>query len=146
MDHPLLTVLRDHPTRAVFDAAAGLLGAADPASRSAGALLLGELGPGFGAEAVPKLSDLLAREPDPVTVGWVIAALGRIGAREALGEVLSFTDHPDTRVRLQVAIAIPRLVDPADVDPSAASALRYLGQDEDPGVRAVAERAVHSGR
>jgi HEAT repeat protein len=115
---PHLVALHERPTREVFDTAARMLSDDDPAVRELGAMVLRELGPynnegrrPFTAQAVPLLVDRLNREDQPRVLGWVISALGYNGAREALGEVLPFVEHPHRRVRFHVAAALPSLVD-----------------------------------
>lgn len=145
--HPVALHLR--PTREVFAAAQRLLSSDDAAARELGVLILRELGPQdeagqrpFSTEAVPLLLGRLARESDPGVLGWVISALGYNGATEALGEVVGFTSHPDWRVRFHVAAALPLLVNPDQVEPSAAEALMHLCQDDEAETRYYALYAL----
>lgn len=68
-------------------------------------------------------------------MGWVISALGYNCAREALGDVLRFVDHPHWRVRFHVAAALPSLVDEERIEPGAAEALQRLCRDDDADTR-----------
>jgi HEAT repeat protein len=141
--------LHERATREVFDADAQLVSRDDPAERELGVLVLRELGAQesagrrtFSAEAVPLLTDRLGRESDPRVLGWVISVLGYNGAREALGEVLRFVDHPHWRVRFHVAAALPSLVNEKRIEPCAAQALQRLCRDDDADTRYCALYAL----
>lgn len=134
-----LVALHERRTREVFDAAAALLPSADAVDRELGVLILRELRTG---QPAPLLVERLHHENDAWVLGWVISALGYHGAREALGEVLRFVGHEDSRVRFFVASALPGLVDPERVDPRAVAALNVLCRDADADVRYYALYAL----
>ncbi len=146
---PHLVALHERPTRQVFATAVRLLTDDDPDARELGARVLRELGPRddegrrpFGAEAIPLLVGRLDQERDPRVLQWVISALGFNCAREALGEVLRFTGHPNRWVRFHVAAALPALVDPDRIEPGALEALRTLCGDEEADTRYYALHAM----
>ncbi len=146
---PHLVELHECATPEVFERAACLLVGDDPGARELGARVLRELGPAdgagrrpFTADAVPLLVDRLGRESDPRVLRWVISALGYNGAREALGEVLRFTDHPHWLVRFHVAAALPALSDPERIEPGALRALLRLCRDTEADTRFYALYAV----
>jgi HEAT repeat protein len=96
----------------------------------------------FTSEALPLLVDRLNQESDPRVLGWVISALGYNGAREALGEVLQFAEHPHWRVRFHVAAALQSLVDSARIEPGAMYALQQLCRDDEADTRFYALYAL----
>jgi hypothetical protein len=139
---PHLVALHERPTREVFTTATRLLSGDDPAMRELGARVLRELGQAddtgrrpFSAEAIALLVERLRHERDPRVLRWIISALGYNGAREALEEVLRFTEHPDWRVRFHVAAALPALVNPERVEPDALAALQRLCRDDEADTR-----------
>jgi HEAT repeat protein len=139
---PHLVALHERPTREVFDAAVRLVACDDPAERELGVRILRELGDyddagrrPFSSEAIPLLIERLDREADLRVLAWVISALGYNRAREALGDVLRFADHPHWRVRFHVAAALPSLVSEERMVPDAAKALQLLCWDDVPDTR-----------
>lgn len=139
---PHLVALHKRPTREVFDAAVRLVASDNPAERELGVRILRELGDyddagrrPFSDQAIPLLIERLDHEDDPRVLAWTISALGYNAAREALGDVLRFVDHPHWRVRFHVAAALPSLVEAELIEPEAAEALRLLCRDEDADTR-----------
>ncbi|MER7444012.1 HEAT repeat domain-containing protein [Micromonospora avicenniae] len=139
---PYLVALHARPTRQVFDVAVRLVACDNPAERELGVRILRELGDHdvagrrpFSREGIPLLIERLDREADPRVLGWVISALGYNRAREALGDVLRFVDHPHWRVRFHVATALPSLVDEERIEPHAAKALQLLCRDDEADTR-----------
>ena len=146
---PHLVALHERPTREVFAAAVRLLSLDDAVERELGVRILRELGRQdeagrrpFTAEAVPLLVERLSRENDPGVLRWVISALGFNRAKEALGEVLRFTGHPDWRIRFHVAAALPGLVNPERIEPDAVEALQQLCRDDEADTRYYALYAL----
>lgn len=146
---PHLVALHERPTREVFDAAARMLSSGDTAARELGVRILRELGPQgeagrrpFSTQAVPLLVARLGEESEPGVLKWVVSALGYNGAREALGEVLRFVEHPHWRVRFHVAAALPALVDQERIEPHAVDALLRLCRDDEADTRYYALYAL----
>jgi HEAT repeat protein len=146
---PHLVALHARATREVFDAAVQLVARDNPAERELGVRILRELGDyddagrrPFSNEAIPLLVERLDREADPRVLGWAISALEYNRAREALGDVLRFVDHPHWRVRFHVAAALPSLVDEERIEPDAAEALQLLCRDDDADTRYYAVVAL----
>ncbi len=91
---------------------------------------------------MPLLVGRIDRESEPRVLGWMISTLGYNGAREALGDVLRFVEHPHWRVRFHVAAALPALVDPERIEFRALDALQQLCRDDDADVRFYALYAL----
>ncbi|BCY10410.1 HEAT repeat domain-containing protein [Actinoplanes sp. L3-i22] len=138
---PALVALHQRPTREVFDIAATLLHDNDVTQRELGAQILrnlGDEGPDgrpFRVETITLMRARLRTETDPAVLSWIISALGYHHGKEALPQVLAFTDHPDDRVRFHIAAALTSLVDLDRVEPEAADALIRLCHDEDDETR-----------
>lgn len=93
------------------EAVARLTAAVDsstPMDRSALAATLGSVGPA----AVPTLLSLL-QSPQGPTRAAAVAALGKLGARQAVERVRTVMQDPDPFVRSSAAVALTRLGDPA---------------------------------
>ena len=84
----------------------------------------------------------LVVESDLRVLGFVISALGYNSATEALEPIVGLAAHPHWKVRFHVAAALPSLVDPDQIEPGAADALRRLSHDEEAEVRYYAVHAL----
>lgn len=95
---------------------------------------------GFGLEAVMPLRRMLDDRdmvPAPARAVVAINVLGILGAREALPEVMGWTDHEETEIRVAVARALGGMG-----DGSSAPALARLLVDERWEVRSMAAKSL----
>jgi len=130
--------LRMMGTRQVFERAADLCKSTDPLSRARGADVLAQLGKTadhasniFPEESYSVITDLVQRETEPQPLAAGIAALGHIDNPLAIPLITSFSLHPSSEVRFDVAFALGCFPN----DPLSVEALLRLTQDPDKDVR-----------
>lgn len=114
-----------------------LLDAQDPRQRALSAKTLGRQ----GEDARPAVPHLVARleDPDPMVRSVAAAALGRIGAAEAVAPLTRALTDPLVPVRFWVAEALGQIGVP---DAAALAALTRLAAEPEAHVRAAALRAL----
>jgi hypothetical protein len=177
LERALRRLARDHELMLVYGATAAARGAsllevsvfAAPPSRSAldrlgsgsaleRAALLAEIDrlgrPGGDGRGVPRLTELLARAPDPSVRARAAQALGRVGGAGAGPPLTGALSDQAASVRLQAAYALRSVAGPAAIpalgglllaDPNAAvrrAAARMLGAMPDPAATAALDAAV----
>ena len=132
-----LEARRPRASRRVELALRACLDDADPLVVVAAADALGESASG---DAVPELSGIAVRHPDPRCREAAVAALGSLGAADGLDAVLAaLDDKPAVRRRAVVALA-------AFDSPLVDAALERACGDRDWQVRQAAEALRDSGR
>ena len=107
------------------------------AERAAAADEMGKRGYRFRHEIAGALRPLLERDPDPLVRAAAGRALGRLGVRDAVPDLIAALDDKSPEVRVVAAAALWRLPDPAATDALA----RHLG-DTDPAVREWSVQAL----
>lgn len=136
--------------------------------RRAAVVALGQRGRPFRRDATPMLREALRADTDGPVRAEAARAIGRLGLRDALPELITALADPESSVRLTAAVALWRLPDPSAVpalitaladsdpqvrahcalavgvteDPRAAEPLSRLLEDEDPNVRLEAVRSL----
>jgi HEAT repeat protein len=105
--------LRTIGTREIFERAAALCKSTDPLSRARGADVLGQLGKTadhrsntFPEESYSVITELVQRETEPQPLAAGIAALGHLDNPVAVPLITSFSSHPSSEVRFDVAFAL----------------------------------------
>jgi HEAT repeat protein len=105
--------------------------------RTLGADILGRfVGVDAGARpaALTALQAALSSETDACAMASMVAALGHVGAPEALGRIIQLAGNPDAGVRLAVAFAVATL-SPQPLSRDVRFALIKLSGDSEPEVR-----------
>lgn len=113
-----------------FKKALARLKSTDPAERALAADEMGRRGYRFRREIADTLRPLLLSDPDSVVRAASGRALGRLGAREAVPELIKALGDRSAEVRVVAAAALWRLP-----DPSAVPALLERAHDGDRAVR-----------
>lgn len=91
------------------------LEASDPEARIAAADAIGSRGSRYRRESSAKLRDLLAHDPEFRVRASAGRAIGRLGLRDALPELIGALADPDSSVRIVAAAALWRLPDSSAV-------------------------------
>jgi HEAT repeat protein len=140
-----LVALHGRPTQNVIDRSLAMCSSEEPFERIVGLQVLRELKHQLVDRRTmwepvePVVVSLASADSDPRVVQWAISCLGyQPSGQSALMAVLGRADHPDSRVRLAVAAAIPGLIDPDLLDPAPVEALVRLSEDDDADVRSYA--------
>ncbi|MDB4988738.1 MAG: repeat protein [Myxococcaceae bacterium] len=113
-----------------FKQALARLKAPEPAERARAADELGQRGYRFRQPISEALRPMLKSDPDPLVRAAAGRALGRLGVREAVPELVSALEDRSVEVRVVAAAALWRLP-----DPSAVPALLARSEDKDKAVR-----------
>jgi HEAT repeat protein len=113
-----------------FRKATDRLHAKDPNERAAAANEMGRRGYRFRREIAELLRPLLRTDPDPVVRAAAGRALGRLGVREAVPDLVAALNDASADVRVVAAAALWRLP-----DPSATAPLLEHVKDADKAVR-----------
>jgi len=121
------------PNAVVVDGLVRATDDTDPSVAETATWALGEVGPRGGAAAVTALCRVASGHASPVCRESAVAALGAIGAPDALGVVLAALDDT-ANIRRRAAIALA-----AFGDPRADEGLRRCLDDRDWQVRQAAE-------
>lgn len=100
-----------------FKKAADRLKAKDPEERAAAANEMGRRGYRFRHEISELLRPLLRSDPEPVVRAAAGRALGRLGAREAVPDLVKALGDTSADVRVVAAAALWRLPDPSATEP-----------------------------
>lgn len=114
-----------------------LLDSTDPTARIAAADAIGTRGARYRRDASAKLRHLLANDPDVRVRASSGRAIGRLGLRDALPELIQALADRESSVRIVAAAALWRLP-----DSTAVPALIVGLRDEDPTVREWCALAV----
>lgn len=120
-----------------FKKAADRLKSKDAAERAAAANEMGRRGYRFRKEISDMLRPLLRADPDPVVRAAAGRALGRLGARESVPDLVRALGDASADVRVVAAAALWRLP-----DPSATAPLLERVKDPDRAVREWAALAL----
>lgn len=113
-----------------FRKATDRLKAKDPNERAAAANEMGRRGYRFRREIAELLRPLLRNDPEPVVRAAAGRALGRLGVREAVPDLVAALSDTSADVRVVAAAALWRLP-----DPSATAPLLEHVKDQDKAVR-----------
>jgi HEAT repeat protein len=113
-----------------FKKALGRLKSAEPGERAAAADELGRRGYRFRKIISDNLRPILVSDPDLIVRAAAGRALGRLGSREAVPELVKALEDRASEVRVVAAAALWRLP-----DPSAVPALLVCVRDRDKAVR-----------
>ncbi len=100
-----------------FRKAAERLKAKDPNERAASANEMGRRGYRFRKEIAELLRPLLRSDPEPVVRAAAGRALGRLGARESVPDLIAALGDASADVRVVAAAALWRLPDPSATTP-----------------------------
>jgi HEAT repeat protein len=100
-----------------FRKATDRLKAKDPGERAAAANEMGRRGYRFRREIAELLRPLLRTDPDPVVRAAAGRALGRLGVREAVPDLVAALSDTSADVRVVAAAALWRLPDPSATAP-----------------------------
>jgi len=120
-----------------YQAALQRLRSNDPTERVAAAELLGRRGYSKRREIAPRLRDLLRNDPDWRVRASSGRAIGRLGTRSAVPDLVAALRDPQVEVRVVAAAALWRLPDPAAVP-----ALLETLEDSDAAARQWAALAL----
>jgi HEAT repeat protein len=130
--------LRSIGTRQIFERAADLCKSTDPLSRARGADVLAQLGKTadhrsntFPEESYSVITELVQRETEPQPLAAGIAALGHLDNPLAVPLIATFSSHPSSEVRFDVAFALGCFPN----DALSAETLLRLTRDTDEDVR-----------
>lgn len=122
--------------RETFDVAARLCRSDDPAERTLGVDILGQLGAGelpFLEETLPILLELSGDDSNLDVLYSALCSLGHLYDARALETLLAHARHPDRDIRFAVAVSLPSAM--VDDEPAGIEALMDLMADEDAEVR-----------
>lgn len=120
-----------------FKKAVDRLKSKDAVERATAANEMGRRGYRFRKEIAEMLRPMLRSDVDPVVRAAAGRALGRLGAREAVPDLIKALDDASADVRVVAAAALWRLPDPAATDPLLAHV-----KDQDKSVREWAALAL----
>jgi HEAT repeat protein len=120
-----------------FRAALERLQSPNAAERATAADEMGRRGYRLRQEISGVLRPLLKSDPDPLVRAAAGRALGRLGVREAVPDLIAALEDKSAEVRVVAAAALWRLPDPSAVEPL----VRHLG-DSDPAVREWSVQAL----